>query len=167
MTKLMKEREELPEGFSQPTALPANPDEQQKWQNANRTWWENHPMRYDWKDGIQYQEFSKEFFIEIDRRFFGAVELYAPCEKIPFDWLIDFDSLKAKDVLEIGVGNGSHAQLLAEHVKSFTGIDLTHTRSRAPQRECASLVSPRRWFKWMLSKCSFRTIVSTSFGPGE
>ena len=125
MTKLMKELEELPKGFTQPTALPANPDEQQKWQNANRTWWENHPMRYDWKDGIQYQEFSKEFFIEIDRRFFGAVELYAPCEKIPFDWLIDFYSLKAKDVLEIGVGNGSHAQLLAEHVKSFTGIDLT------------------------------------------
>ena len=45
--------------------------------------------------------------------------------KIPFDWLIDFDSLRTADVLEIGVGNGSHAQLLAEYAKSFKGIDLT------------------------------------------
>jgi ubiquinone/menaquinone biosynthesis C-methylase UbiE len=125
MAKLMKELEELPKGFSRPTALPANPREQQGWQTANRSWWESHPMRYDWKDGIQYKEFSEEFYTEIDRRFFGAVELYAPCKRIPFDWLIDFDSLKTKDVLEIGVGNGSHAQLLAEHAKSFTGIDLT------------------------------------------
>jgi ubiquinone/menaquinone biosynthesis C-methylase UbiE len=125
IAKLMKEAEELPKGFSQPTALPANPDEQRGWQNANRSWWERHPMRYDWKKGIQYEEFSKEFYAEIDRRFFSAVELYAPCNRIPFDWLVDFDSLKPQDVLEIGVGNGSHAQLLAEHAKTFTGIDLT------------------------------------------
>lgn len=125
MTKLMKELAELPRGFSQPTALPATADEHSGWQNANRTWWENNPMRYDWKDGISYPEFSQEFYREIDRRFFTAVELYAPCKRIPFDWIIDFDSLQNKDVLEIGVGNGSHAQLLAEHAKSFSGIDLT------------------------------------------
>jgi ubiquinone/menaquinone biosynthesis C-methylase UbiE len=121
----MKELEELPQGFARPTALPGNSDEQQGWQRANREWWESHPMRYDWNDGIQYEEFSKEFYTEIDRRFFSLVELYAPCKKIPFDWLLDFDSLRTRDVLEIGVGNGSHAQLLAEHAKSFTGIDLT------------------------------------------
>ena len=125
MTKLMKQLAELPQGFSRPTALPATVDEERGWQHANRSWWESHPMRYDWKDGIPYEEFSKEFFEEIDRRFFSAVELYAPCKKIPFDWLIDFESLRTKDVLEIGVGNGSHAQLLAEHAQSFTGIDLT------------------------------------------
>ena len=125
MTKLMKQPEDLPKGFSQPTALPANKDEHQGWQNANREWWESHPMRYDWKDGIPFEEFSKEFFAEIDKRFFELVELYAPCRKIPFDWLIDFDSLRTADVLEIGVGNGSHAQLLAEYAKSFKGIDLT------------------------------------------
>ena len=131
MTKLMKELEELPKGFSQPTALPASTDEERGWQHANRDWWESHPMRYDWKGGIPYDEFSKEFYAEIDRRFFTAVELYAPCKKIPFDWLIDFDSLRTKDVLEIGVGNGSHAQLLAEHAKSFTGIDLTEYAVRS------------------------------------
>ena len=125
MTRLMKELEDLPVGFSQPTALPASTDEHQSWQQANREWWENHPMRYDWKDGIGCEEFSEEFYAEIDRRFFSAVELYAPCKKIPFDWLINFDTLRDKDVLEVGVGNGSHAQLLAQHAKSFTGIDLT------------------------------------------
>jgi SAM-dependent methyltransferase len=125
MTRLMKELEELPEGFSRPTALPATVEEHEGWQDANREWWESHPMRYDWKNSIQFAEFSKEFYAEIDRRFFDAVALYAPCKKIPFDWLIDFDSLKEKDVLEIGVGNGSHAQLLAQHSRSFAGIDLT------------------------------------------
>jgi len=127
----MKELAELPRGFSRPTALPSTADQHEGWQNANRTWWETHPMRYDWKDGIPYEEFSQEFFAEIDRRFFSAVELYAPCKKIPFDWLIEFDSLRTKDVLEIGVGNGSHAQLLAEHAKSFAGIDLTEYSVRS------------------------------------
>jgi len=131
MTKLMKELEELPAGFSEPTALPASADEQRGWQRANREWWESHPMRYDWKGGIPFAEFSREFYEEIDRRFFRAVELYAPCKRVPFDWLIDFGSLKTKDVLEIGVGNGSHAQLLAEHAKSFTGIDLTEYAVRS------------------------------------
>jgi len=131
MAALMKEREEVPEGFDQPTALPASAEERQRWQKANREWWESHPMRYDWKAGIPFAEFSKEFYAEIDRRFFAAVALYAPCRKIPFDWLIDFDSLRTKDVLEIGVGNGSHAQLLAAHAKSFTGIDLTEYAVRS------------------------------------
>lgn len=125
MTRLMKQVEELTEGFSKPTALPKSVQEHQGWQRANREWWESHPMRYDWNDGIPFPEFSKEFYAEIDRRFFDAVSLYAPCKKIPFDWLIDFESLRKQDVLEIGVGNGSHAQLLASHAKSFAGIDLT------------------------------------------
>lgn len=43
----------------------------------------------------------------------------------PFDRLVPFARLPQWDVLEIGVGNGSHAQLLAPHCKSYTGIDLT------------------------------------------
>ena len=123
-------------------------------------------MRYDWKDGIQYEEFSKEFYTEIDRRFFGAVKLYAPCKKIPFDWLIDFDSLKTRDVLEIGVGNGSHAQLLAERAKSFTGIDLTEyaVKSTAERMRVFGLVGTV--LEWTLSRCSFQTTVSISFGLG-
>ncbi len=82
-------------------------------------------MRYDWKAGVPYEEFSKEFFEEIDERLFSCSNLFMPYKKIPFDSLIDFSSLAAKDVLEIGVGNGSHAQLLAKYSKSYTGIDIT------------------------------------------
>src|SRR5882762_6066605 len=115
----------VPKGFADPTALPAGPEQQKLWQDANRAWWQHHPMRYDWRDKIEHAEFSKEFYEEIDRRFFSQVYEYMPWNKIPFDPLIDFDQLQNKDVLEIGVGNGSHAALLARHSRSFTGIDLT------------------------------------------
>ncbi len=167
MTRLMKELEELPQGFSHPTALPASGDEARGWQDANRSWWESHPMRYDWKDGIPYEEFSKEFYAEIDRRFFSAVELYAPCKKIPFDWLIDFDSLGTKDVLEIGVGNGSHAQLLAEHAKSFTGIDLTEYAVKSTSERMRVFGLAGQWNKWTPSRWSFQTTASISSGAGE
>jgi SAM-dependent methyltransferase len=48
-----------------------------------------------------------------------------PWNEIPFDPLVDFAALADQDVLEIGVGNGSHAQLLSSRADSYTGIDLT------------------------------------------
>jgi len=48
-----------------------------------------------------------------------------PWRKVPFDALIDFENLRTRNILEIGVGNGSHAQLLATYAGSYTGIDLT------------------------------------------
>ena len=117
------------ETFAQPTQLPETQEDRQKWLEANKSWWETNPMRYDWLDGkldkIPYPEFSKEFYREIDSRFFANANEYLPLKKLPFDGLIDFDSLKDKKVLEIGVGNGSHAQLLATYSGDFTGIDLT------------------------------------------
>ncbi len=113
------------DGFDKPTDLPKDHAQHQQWQEQNRHWWEKHPMRYDWNDPVGFEEFSTEFFQEIDRRFFSVVREYMPWKKIPFDPLIDFGSLNQRDVLEIGVGNGSHAQLLAQHAKSYTGIDIT------------------------------------------
>lgn len=118
-------KDQIPKGFNCPTSEPKNPEELAEWQKANQNWWQNHPMRYDWRDQIAAREFSTEFYDEIDRRFFRAAKEYMPWFKIPFDPLIDFSSLASQDVLEIGIGNGSHAQLLAEHARSFTGIDLT------------------------------------------
>jgi len=115
----------VPNGFRHPTRLPDSPEQHAKWQEANRRWWQNHPMRYDWGDKISEDEFTKEFYLEVDSRFFNDVRVFMPWDKIPFDYLIDFDLLADKDVLEIGVGNGSHAQLLAQHARSFTGIDIT------------------------------------------
>ena len=115
----------VPEGFDDPTALPQTPEQAKAWQEANRTWWESHPMRYDFTDTVEVQEFTREFYEEIDRRFFSDARPYLPYKKLPFESLIDFDTLGDKDVLEIGVGMGSHAQLLAARSRSFTGIDLT------------------------------------------
>lgn len=82
-------------------------------------------MRYDWGDPLGLKIDSAEFFAEIDRRFFGTAAGFMPWTARPFDALIDFAKLPRQDVLEIGVGAGSHAQLIAPLAKSFTGIDLT------------------------------------------
>ncbi|MFH1645241.1 MAG: class I SAM-dependent methyltransferase, partial [Candidatus Omnitrophota bacterium] len=131
----------VPEGFSHPALLPDSPEKQKAWQEANKLWWESNPMRYDWKDKIDYEEFTKPFFEEIDSRFFQDAKVYIPFKNIPFDYLIDFNSLSLQDVLEIGVGNGSHARLLAEHSRSFTGIDLTEyaVKSVSKRMECFGL----------------------------
>lgn len=116
----------VPEGFDNPVALPQTAEQHRAWQETNRSWWENHPMRYDFSDGVAASEFSKEFYQEIDARFFSDVRTFMPWTSIPFDPLIDFHSLRDKDVLEIGVGNGSHAQLISPFTQSYTGIDLTN-----------------------------------------
>ncbi len=105
----MSRDKNIPSGFIHPTILPKSAEEAQEWQKINRSWWENSPMRYDWKKKIPYEEFTREFYQEIDSRFFSIVKDFMPWIKVPFDPLIDFESLSRKDVLEIGVGNGSHA----------------------------------------------------------
>jgi ubiquinone/menaquinone biosynthesis C-methylase UbiE len=127
--KSLKDRTKVfdatPEGFSEPTALPESEEQAAAWQKANRAWWEANPMRYDFTEKVAHEEFTKPFYDEIDARFFALAMQMMPYRSVPFDPLIDFEGLADKDVLEIGVGNGSHAQLLARHSKSYTGIDLT------------------------------------------
>jgi ubiquinone/menaquinone biosynthesis C-methylase UbiE len=115
----------VPKTFNTPEQLPKDETERQEWLKQNKEFWENNPMRYDWKDGIAGDEFSKPFYDEIDKRFFDSVWAYMPWKKIPFDELLPFDTIKNKVVLEVGVGNGSHAQLIATHCNNYTGIDLT------------------------------------------
>ncbi len=120
----MNTEHKLPKGFSEHIALPTAEDVPQ-WQQENKKWWESNPMRYDWNEQLQYEEFSKPFFEEIDRRFFFDNSRYMPPKARPFDEILPFAELPNRDVLEIGVGNGSHAQLISPHFKSYTGIDLT------------------------------------------
>ena len=84
-------------------------------------------MRYDWGEAVEHPVGSREFYEEVDRRFFQNAREFMPWTRRPFDALIDFGRLATEDVLEIGVGAGSHARLLAESARSFTGIDLTET----------------------------------------
>ena len=118
-------RPDRPESFDDPTRLPADEGERSEWQNANRSWWEATPMRYDWREAIPFEAGTKEYFDEVDRRFFVSAREFLPWRTKPFDALIPFQKLPELDVLEIGVGHGSHAMLLASSAKSFTGIDLT------------------------------------------
>jgi ubiquinone/menaquinone biosynthesis C-methylase UbiE len=64
-----------------------------------------------------------------------------PWSETPFDPLVDLAGLADKDVLEIGVGNGSHAQILSSHARTFTGIDLTDyaVESTSRRLECFDL----------------------------
>jgi SAM-dependent methyltransferase len=118
-------KKDVPDGFDTPTALPRTPSEHQDWQQANRSWWERHPMRYDFTEALGVREFSAEFYERIDERFFADAWTYMPWKDVPFDPLINFPALATQDVLEIGVGNGSHAQLISARAGSYTGIDLT------------------------------------------
>ena len=112
-------------GFDGPTQLPRDEAQRLQWQSANKTWWEVTPMRYDWRDEISSPPGTESYFQEIDQRFLSSARKYMPWRNVPFDEVIPFEWLGDKDVLEIGVGQGTHAQLLAPRCKSFTGIDLT------------------------------------------
>ena len=111
--------------FSSPEKLPTTVEDAKNWQEANRSFWEKNSMRYDWNERIQFDEFSDGFYKEINKRFFGAIWQVMPWKEAPFEQWLDFKALKDKGVLEIGIGNGTHAQLIAPRTKSYTGIDLT------------------------------------------
>ena len=130
----MTEFQKSVDGFSAPTAAPTNEVEAGRWQQENRSWWEQHPMRYDWNSGIEVPEFSPEFYRTIDQRFFSALRPFLPWRNVPFDSLIDYSRLVSQDVLEIGVGNGTHAEVLAPRAKSYTGIDLTEYATHSTRK---------------------------------
>jgi SAM-dependent methyltransferase len=133
---------DVPVGFDGPTALPRTERDSRAWQEANRQWWETHPMRYDFTEPLAQVEFSREFYQEIDRRFFSDVKTFMPWRSVPFDPLLDFDSLADKDVLEIGVGNGSHAQLIAPWCRTYSGIDLTSYAIHSTRQRLSHFLSP-------------------------
>jgi ubiquinone/menaquinone biosynthesis C-methylase UbiE len=121
-------------GFDEPTQLPRDEAQHLDWQSANRKWWEATPMRYDWREEIAAAPGSLEYFDEVDRRFLSSVRSYMPWRNIPFERIIPFEQLRNSDVLEIGVGQGTHAQLLASRCRAFTGIDLTAHATRMTRR---------------------------------
>ena len=117
--------------FDRPTATPFDEQTRRDWQDLNKSWWENSPMRYDWREGVAQEAHSREYFDEIDRRFLDSVRHYMPWRERPFEQWIPYGDLGSKDVLEIGVGQGTHAQLIAPLARSYTGIDLTESATAA------------------------------------
>jgi len=84
-------------------------------------------MSYDWHKTIIPAEGTREFYEEIDRRFFSSSSFYRDplISARRFQRWIPFDLLRGKRVLEIGCGLGSHAQLMSEAGCNLTCIDLT------------------------------------------
>src|SRR5918992_5262051 len=84
-------------------------------------------MSYDVDDPIPYEQGSREFFREIDRRIFHPryMRLTADATGKPFSLFVDFDALAGKDVLDAGCGSGIATQMLAEAGANVTAIDLT------------------------------------------
>ena len=121
-------------GFSSPTQRPDSPEQHRSWQEANRTWWSFNPMRYDWRSEIPYAQHSPEYFAEIDTRFYNSARPYMPWRELPFEREIPYAQLASLDVLEIGIGQGSHASLIAPRARSFTGIDITEPAVEATRK---------------------------------
>ena len=132
-------------GFDKPTQLPRDDAQRRQWQSANKTWWETTPMRYDWRDEIIAPPGTQSYFMEIDRRFLSsACQVHALAKICRSKRLFRLNELSDKDVLEIGVGQGTHAQLLAPRCKSFTGIDLTSYAAEMTARRLKLLQSARQ-----------------------
>lgn len=121
-------------GFDNPTKLPSSEAERAKWQEANKVWWEATPMRYDWRETVPFEAGTREYYQEVDRRFLLSARQYLPWRTKPFDQIIPYADLPRMDVLEIGVGLGTHAQLIAPQAKTFTGIDLTEAAQKATSK---------------------------------
>lgn len=93
-------------------------------QAGNKAWWTQNTMSYDWKDKIVRQEFSREWFDEVDRRFVESARHFAHTDR-PFGKIIPFEQLAGKRVLEIGCGMGLHTELMARAGAQVTAFDIS------------------------------------------
>jgi 2-polyprenyl-3-methyl-5-hydroxy-6-metoxy-1,4-benzoquinol methylase len=83
-------------------------------------------MSYDWRGNGRLRPGTIEWFDDQDRRSAEAHSHFAT-DSIPFDRIIPYSALQGKEVLEIGVGSGYHAELLARAGARITGIDITES----------------------------------------
>ena len=97
-------------------------------------------MSYDWRQKITLPEGSREFFDEVDARFYASSPFYRGAQ--PYGRLIPFEELKGERVLEIGCGLGLHSQLIAQAGAKLTSIDLTPRAAGLTNKDWRSKVSP-------------------------
>ncbi|MEJ8572847.1 class I SAM-dependent methyltransferase [Microbaculum marinum] len=114
-------------------------------QQGNKTWWTENTMSYDWTDKVEKEQFSPEWFAEIDQRFIASARHFAH-DKQPFDRIIPFEELSGKKVLEVGCGMGLHTELMARAGADVTALDISPksveaTRTRLRQKGLDAEVS--------------------------
>lgn len=97
---------------------------------ACRQWWERHPMGYGVGDIDLSDESNPEVFREIDHRLRKAAWFSQGPDQRIFSFLIDYEQLKGKRVLEIGCGMGTVAEELARSGADVTAIDISERAVR-------------------------------------
>jgi ubiquinone/menaquinone biosynthesis C-methylase UbiE len=94
-------------------------------QQVNREWWESNPMTYDWEKTLQIDPGTLQWYDEIDRRFLDSAYYAAGQNVQPFGRFLKPDFVSGKQVLEIGCGMGTHAEMLLRNGARLTAIDQT------------------------------------------
>jgi ubiquinone/menaquinone biosynthesis C-methylase UbiE len=94
-------------------------------QQVNREWWESNPMTYDWEKTLQIDPGTLKWYDEIDRRFLDSAYYAAGQNGQPFGRFLKPDFVSGKQVLEIGCGMGTHAEMLVRNGARLTAIDQT------------------------------------------
>jgi ubiquinone/menaquinone biosynthesis C-methylase UbiE len=103
-------------------------------QQLNRGWWESNPMTYDWEKTLQIESGTLQWYDEIDRRFLDSAYYAKGANGEPFGRFLNPDLVRGKQVLEIGCGMGTHAELLLRNGACLTAIDQTATAVDATRR---------------------------------
>jgi len=94
-------------------------------QQVNREWWESNPMTYDWEKTLQIDPGTLKWYDEIDRRFLDSAYYASGQNGQPFGRFLKTDFVSGKQVLEIGCGMGTHAEMLLRNGARLTAIDQT------------------------------------------
>jgi SAM-dependent methyltransferase len=91
-------------------------------------------MTYDWEETLAIRPGTLEWYDEIDRRFLESAYYAKTPDNRPFGRFLRRSDIEGKQVLEIGCGMGTHAEILARNGARLTVIDQTRFAVDSTQR---------------------------------